>query len=67
MLHTITIVHLINRSYIYNEFEGIGQTTQMGMDYGYADCYFKGPGFESRVSHGPFQLGSEDLCCHGAK
>jgi hypothetical protein len=22
---------------------------------GYADCYSKGPGFESRVSHGPFQ------------
>jgi hypothetical protein len=21
----------------------------------YADCYSEGPGFESRVSHGPFQ------------
>jgi hypothetical protein len=22
---------------------------------GYADCFSEGPGFESRVSHGPFQ------------
>jgi hypothetical protein len=26
-----------------------------GVVVGYADCYFKGPGFESWVSHCPFQ------------
>jgi hypothetical protein len=26
-----------------------------GVVVGYADCYSKGPGFESRVSHGPCQ------------
>jgi hypothetical protein len=26
-----------------------------GVVVGYADCYSKGPRFESRVSHGPFQ------------
>jgi hypothetical protein len=26
-----------------------------GVVVGYADCYSKGSGFESRVSHGPFQ------------
>jgi hypothetical protein len=35
-----------------SDLEHIYEINDIGV---YADCYSKGPGFESRVSHGPFQ------------
>jgi hypothetical protein len=45
---TIKKVHL-------NIFASVGQNPLNDVVVGYADCYSKGPGFKSRVSHGHFQ------------
>jgi hypothetical protein len=38
-----------------------------GVVIGYADCYSKGPGFEPRVTHGPFQKFSIELTIQSCK